>query len=79
MSRTTRHQPHRPRIFFHENSRWVLTTTDDRNVRLWDNELDDWLLTLNGHTDLVKVVVSLTENYLATASGLKSEEPPSSY
>ena len=55
---------------FREHSRWVLTSTDDRNVRLWDTELDDWVLNLRGHTDVVTDVgVSRTEDYLATASG----------
>ena len=54
--------------FFRENSQWVLTSINDRFVRLWDIELDDWLLTLRD-TDLVREVgASRTENYLATAS-----------
>ena len=55
--------------FFRENNRWVLTSTDNLNVRLLDTELGDWLLTLRGHTDWARVVsVSRTEKFLATAS-----------
>ena len=47
----------------------MLGGTDNKDVRIWDAEIDDWLLTLRGHTDSVKDVgVSATENYLATAS-----------
>ena len=43
----------------------MLSSTDNRDVRIWDAELDDWLLTLKGHTDTVKVEgLSTTENYL---------------
>ena len=47
----------------------MLGGTNRVDVRLWDVALDDWVLTLRGHTDEVKDVgVSRTENYLATAS-----------
>ena len=47
----------------------MLSSTDDRDVRIWDVGLDDWVLTLRGHMDTVQDVgVSRTENYLATAS-----------
>ena len=54
--------------FFPSSSEWVITSSDDSSVRVWDIRTGVWQLMLQGHTKSVQAVaVSGRENFLATA------------
>ena len=53
--------------FFPGNTRWVVTGSDDRSVRVWDIRSGVCELTLQGNTDCVREV-DISQNFLAIAS-----------
>ena len=55
--------------FFPGNSQWIVTSSSDRTVRVWDTESGVCYLTLQGHTGIVRGAdVTQTENLLVTGS-----------
>ena len=55
--------------FFPNNDEWVITSSRDRNVSVWDIRTGVWQLVIRGHMGAVmKVDISGTENFFMTAS-----------
>ena len=52
--------------FFPSNAEWIITSSEDRGMRVWDIRTGVWQLTLRGPA--LAVDVSRAENLLATAS-----------
>ena len=55
--------------FFPNNNEWIITSSQDNTVRVWDIRTGLWQLVVQGHRDTVREVdISKAENLLATAS-----------
>ena len=55
--------------FFPNNNEWVITSSQDKSVRVWDIRTGVWQLVIWGHGMAVMGVdISGAENFLATAS-----------
>ena len=55
--------------FFPGSNEWVITSSADGSVRVWDIRTGVWQLVVQGHRNSVTAVdISKTENLLATAS-----------
>lgn len=52
--------------FFPSNTEWIITSSEDRGVRVWDTRTGIWQLILRGPA--LAVDVSEADNFLATAS-----------
>ena len=56
--------------FFPGDNRWIVSSSSDKIVRLWDTESGICYLALHGHTFIVRVTdFSQTHNLLVTGSG----------